>query len=136
MGALARRAASSSSVALAADLARYGSSAQWRGIYYRGDKIGFSVGQTTPTDSGYEIREDGRMQMILLGSDIPVRLTQQGDRGPRLQPRSASRSPSTRGPARPRSRASSTDGASTSPSAPPPASAGRRGSSPSRPRSP
>jgi len=75
MGALARRAASSSSVALAADLAHYGSSAQWRGIYYRGDKIGFSVGQTTPTDSGYEIREDGRMLLILLGSDIPVRLT-------------------------------------------------------------
>jgi hypothetical protein len=37
MGALVRRAASSSSVALAADLANYGSSAQWRGIYYRGD---------------------------------------------------------------------------------------------------
>jgi len=74
MGALVRRAASSSSVALAADLANYGSSAQWRGIYYRGDKIGFSVGQTTPTDSGYEIREDARMVLILLGSDIPVRL--------------------------------------------------------------
>jgi len=75
MGVLARRAASSSPVALAADLAQYGSSAQWRGIYYRGDKIGFSVGQTTPTASGYEIREDGRMVLILLGSDIPVNLT-------------------------------------------------------------
>jgi transglutaminase-like putative cysteine protease len=74
MGVLVRRA-SSSTVALAADLASYGSSAQWRGIYYRGDKIGFSVGQTTPTDSGYEIREDSRMVLILLGSDIPVRLT-------------------------------------------------------------
>jgi len=75
MVALARRAASSSPVALAADLAQYGTSAQWRGIYYRGDKIGFSVGQTTPTESGYEIREDSRMVLILLGSDIPVRLT-------------------------------------------------------------
>ncbi len=75
MGALVRRAASSSSVALAADLANYGTSAQWRGIYYRGDKIGFSVGQTTSTGSGYEIREDSRMQLILLGSDIPVRLS-------------------------------------------------------------
>jgi transglutaminase-like putative cysteine protease len=74
MGAIVRRA-SSSSVALAADLARYGTSARWRGIYYRGDKIGFSVGQTTPTESGYEIREDSRMQLILLGSDIPVRLS-------------------------------------------------------------
>jgi hypothetical protein len=75
MGALARRAWSSSPVALAADLARYGASAQWRGIYYRGDKIGFSVGQTTPTDEGYEIREDGRLQMTLLGSTTSVRLT-------------------------------------------------------------
>jgi transglutaminase-like putative cysteine protease len=74
MGAIVRRA-SSSSVALGADLASYGTSAQWRGIYYRGDKIGFSVGQTTPTESGYEIREDSRMQLILLGSDIPVRLS-------------------------------------------------------------
>jgi transglutaminase-like putative cysteine protease len=75
MGALARRAWSSSTVALAADLAHYGSSAQWRGIYYRGDKIGFSVGQTTPTDSGYEMREDGRLQMNLLGSSTSARLT-------------------------------------------------------------
>ena len=75
MGALARRAWSSSGVALAGDLAHYGSSAQWRGIYYRGDKIGFSVGQTTPTDSGYEMREDGRLQMNLLGSSTSARLT-------------------------------------------------------------
>ena len=75
MGALARRAWSSSGVALAADLAHYGSSAQWRGIYYRGDKIGFSVGQTTPTDSGYEMREDGRLQMNLLGASTSLRLT-------------------------------------------------------------
>jgi len=75
MGVLARRAWSSSPVALAADLAQYGSSAQWRGIYYRGDKIGFSVGQTTPTEAGYEIREDGRLQMTLLGSTTSVRMT-------------------------------------------------------------
>lgn len=75
MGVLARRAWSSSGVALAADLAHYGSAAQWRGIYYRGDKIGFSVGQTTPTDSGYEMREDGRLQMTLLGSSASLRLT-------------------------------------------------------------
>ena len=74
MGVLARRSWSSSPVALAADLAHYGASAQWRGIYYRGDKIGFSVGQTTPTETGYEIREDGRLQMALLGSTASVRL--------------------------------------------------------------
>ncbi len=101
MGALVRRAASSSSVALAADLANYGSSAQWRGIYYRGDKIGFSVGQTTPTDSGYEIREDSRMVLILLGSDIPVRLTSQAtvDRAFNLRAFSFSLDPGT-GPTR------------------------------------
>lgn len=74
MGALARKAWSSAGMALGADLASYGSSAHWKGIYYRGDKIGFSVSQTTPTDSGYEIREDGRLQMTLLGSPASVRL--------------------------------------------------------------
>jgi transglutaminase-like putative cysteine protease len=97
MGALVRRAVSSSAVALAADLARYGASAQWRGIYYRGDKIGFSVGQTTPTDSGYEIREDGRLQMTLLGSDASVRLASRAtvDRAFNLQAFSFSLDPGT-----------------------------------------
>ena len=97
MGVLARRTWSSSPVALAADLALYGSSAQWRGIYYRGDKIGFSVGQTTPTESGYEIREDGRMQMILLGSDVSVRLSSRAtvDRAFNLQSFSFSLDPGT-----------------------------------------
>jgi transglutaminase-like putative cysteine protease len=74
MGLLVRRAYFQTPVAMAADLARYGSSAQWRGIYYRGDKIGFSVGQTVPTDDGYELQEDGRLQMSLLGSTTAVRL--------------------------------------------------------------
>ncbi len=65
---------SGGAVTLAADLSRYGTSAQWRGIYYRGDKIGFSVGQTVPTDTGYEIREDGRLQLAILGSSVAVRL--------------------------------------------------------------
>ena len=37
-----------SSANLATDLARYGSNAEWRGVYYRGDKIGFTVSQTVP----------------------------------------------------------------------------------------
>jgi len=96
MGLLVRRA-SSSTVALAADLASYGASAQWRGIYYRGDKIGFSVGQTTPTAEGYEIREDSRMVLILLGSDIPVRLASRAvvDRAFKLQRFSFSLDPGT-----------------------------------------
>ena len=37
-----------SSANLATDLARYGSAAVWRGVYYRGEKIGFTVSQTRP----------------------------------------------------------------------------------------
>jgi transglutaminase-like putative cysteine protease len=75
MGVLVRRAFSSTPLALAADLASYTSSAHWRGIYYRGDKIGFSVGQTTPRQDGYEIREDARLQMNLVGATTAVRMT-------------------------------------------------------------
>lgn len=53
---------------LATDLARYGPTAMWRGIYYRGEKVGFSVSQTIRTDDGFEIQEDGRLQMTLLGA--------------------------------------------------------------------
>ena len=74
MGLLVRRSYLSAPVALAADLAQYGSSAQWKGIYYRGEKIGFSVGQTLPQDGGYELREDGRLQLTLLGATSAVRL--------------------------------------------------------------
>src|SRR5262245_55007339 len=54
---------------LATDLARYGSSAVWRGVYYRGEKIGFTVSETRRTDEGFELQEDGRLQMLLLGQD-------------------------------------------------------------------
>jgi transglutaminase-like putative cysteine protease len=57
-----------SSVSLATDLARYGSSALWHGVYYRGEKIGFTVSQTVPEDDGYGLEEDGRLQMSLLGA--------------------------------------------------------------------
>jgi len=53
---------------LATDLARYGSNAEWRGVYYRGEKIGFTVSQTIPRDDGFELQEDGRLQMSLLGA--------------------------------------------------------------------
>jgi transglutaminase-like putative cysteine protease len=56
-----------SSATLATDLARYGPTAVWNGIYYRGEKIGFTVSQTTRTDQGFELQEDGRLQMLLLG---------------------------------------------------------------------
>jgi transglutaminase-like putative cysteine protease len=57
---------------LATDLARYGSAAHWRGVYYRGEKIGFTVGQTVPTEDGFELQEDGRLQMSLLGATTPA----------------------------------------------------------------
>lgn len=57
-----------SPVNLATDLARYGSTAQWRGVYYRGEKIGFTVSQVERTDDGFELREDGRLQFSLLGA--------------------------------------------------------------------
>jgi transglutaminase-like putative cysteine protease len=63
-----------SSINLATDLARYGSTAQWRGIYYKGEKIGFSVGQVDPKDDGFELQEDGRLQMTLFGAVAPVRI--------------------------------------------------------------
>jgi transglutaminase-like putative cysteine protease len=59
---------------LATDLARYGSNAQWRGVYYRGDKIGFTVSQTVPTEDGFELQEDGRLQMSLLGASTAAAL--------------------------------------------------------------
>jgi len=57
-----------SSATLATDLARYGSAAVWRGVYYRGEKIGFTVSQTVAKDDGFELQEDGRLQMSLFGA--------------------------------------------------------------------
>src|SRR5256885_3599768 len=53
---------------LATDLARYGSAAIWRGVYYRGEKIGFTVSQTVPNGDGFDLEEDGRLQMSMLGA--------------------------------------------------------------------
>jgi hypothetical protein len=75
MGTLLRRSyLQASSVTLAGDLARYGSAAQWKGIYYRGEKIGFTVGQTVPQADGYELQEDGQIQMTLLGASTAARI--------------------------------------------------------------
>jgi len=59
---------------LTADLARYGAGAQWKGIYYKGEKIGWSVAETRPVEDGFELLEDGRLQMTLLGSSSAARL--------------------------------------------------------------
>jgi hypothetical protein len=70
MAALVSRSYGQASPAnLATDLARYGSTAVWRGVYYRGEKIGFTVSETRRTGDGFELQEDGRLQMLLLGQD-------------------------------------------------------------------
>ena len=82
MTILVNRSYLQASVNLAADLARYGSAAQWRGVYYRGEKLGFTVSQTVPTADGFELQEDGRLQMTLLGAHTvaSLRTTAQVDR--------------------------------------------------------
>jgi transglutaminase-like putative cysteine protease len=75
MGVLGNRACvQGSPVALAGDLAQYGSGAQWKGVYYRGEKIGFMVGQTVATTDGYALTEEGRLQMVLLGAPTAARI--------------------------------------------------------------
>jgi hypothetical protein len=68
------RSIQASTTNLASDLSAYGKSAQWKGVYSRGEKIGFMVGQTMPTADGYELQEDGRLQMTLLGATSAARL--------------------------------------------------------------
>jgi hypothetical protein len=74
MGVLFHRTYLLPSTAFAADLARYGSGAQWKGVYYKGAKIGFMVGQTLPVEDGFELQEDGRLQMTLLGATTAARI--------------------------------------------------------------
>src|SRR5687767_16042365 len=68
MANLVNRSYLQASTNLATDLARYGPTATWRGVYYRGEKIGFTVSQTIRTDEGFELQEDGRLLMTVLGS--------------------------------------------------------------------
>src|SRR5678816_3296902 len=67
---------------LATDLARYGTTAQWRGVYYRGEKIGFTVSQVQAKEDGFELQEDGRLQFSLLGATTAavLKTTAQVDR--------------------------------------------------------
>ena len=68
MAVLINRSYLQASTRLATDLTRYGSAAVWRGVYYRGEKIGFTVSQTVPQDEGFVLEEDGRLQMAMLGA--------------------------------------------------------------------
>jgi hypothetical protein len=68
MAVLIDRSYLQASTSLATDLARYGSAAVWRGVYYRGEKIGFTVSQTVAEQDGFVLEEDGRLQMAMLGA--------------------------------------------------------------------
>src|SRR5690349_19952165 len=67
---------------LETDLARYGSAAEWRGVYYRSENIGFTVSQTIALNDGFEVQEHGRLQMSLLGAHnlVSVQTREQVDR--------------------------------------------------------
>jgi transglutaminase-like putative cysteine protease len=82
---------------LATDLARYGPTATWRGVYYRGEKVGFSVSQTVRTQDGFELQEDARLQLTLLGSTstTTIRTTALVDAGFVLQSFAFSLDPGT-----------------------------------------
>ena len=82
MAVLIDRSYLKASPSLATDLARYGSSAAWRGVYYRGEKIGFTVSQTVTTADGFDLEESGRLQMSLLGATTAaaIRTTAHVDR--------------------------------------------------------
>ncbi len=84
---------------LATDLARYGTTAQWRGVYYRNEKIGFTVSQTVQTDGGFELQEDGRLQMSLLGAQnvVSIRTVARVDRDFAVQSFDFSLDPGTGG---------------------------------------
>jgi transglutaminase-like putative cysteine protease len=82
--------------ALSGDLARYGSSAHWKGVYYRGEKIGFSVSETVPEGDGYELREDAHLYMALLGApSARLRTTARVDRAFQLRSFTFSLDPGT-----------------------------------------
>jgi hypothetical protein len=74
MAVLVHRSYFQPSVNLAADLRHYGSDAQWCGVYYRGEKIGFTVRQTVPIADGFELQEDGQLEMTLLGATTAAKI--------------------------------------------------------------
>ncbi len=70
-----RKATEQTALALTSDLAAYGERARWSGIYYRGEKIGFSVSQMTERpEGGFKLQEDGQMIITLMGDSIASKL--------------------------------------------------------------
>lgn len=69
-----RKATEQTALALTSDLAAYGERARWSGIYYRGEKIGFSVSQVTERSGGFKLQEDGQLALTLMGATTASRL--------------------------------------------------------------
>ncbi len=69
-----RKATEQTALALTSDLAAYGERARWSGIYYRGEKIGFSVSQMTEKPGGFKLQEDGQMLLTLMGASTASKL--------------------------------------------------------------
>lgn len=74
MAGVARSAWRQGNSSLASDLSRYGRNAQWKGVYYRGEKIGFFVGQSKPLEDGFELEEEGQLRLLLMGSSSVAKL--------------------------------------------------------------
>lgn len=92
-----RKATEQTALALTSDLAAYGERARWSGIYYRGEKIGFSVSQITERPGGFKLQEDGQMLLTLMGATTSSRLRTEVNVDPqyRLQDFSFSLDPGT-----------------------------------------
>ena len=69
-----RKATEQTALALTSDLAAYGERARWSGIYYRGEKIGFSVSQVTERSGGFKLQEDGQILLTLMGATTASKL--------------------------------------------------------------
>lgn len=69
-----QKATEQTALALTSDLLAYGERARWSGIYYRGDKIGFSVSQVTERPGGFKLLEDGQLMITLMGAPIASKL--------------------------------------------------------------
>ncbi len=74
MALVVRKATEQTALALTSDLAAYGERARWSGIYYRGEKIGFSVSQMTERPGGFKLQEDGQMLLTLMGATTASKL--------------------------------------------------------------
>ena len=75
MGFVVRKATEQTALALTSDLSAYGERARWSGIYYRGEKIGFSVSQVSERPGGgFKLEETGQMQITLMGAPVASKL--------------------------------------------------------------